>query len=447
MLVHARDSSVSPVAVACPEVAMIPHSLDHLLSRQRTLMLQGPMGDFFARLAQTLRSNGQQVWKVNFNGGDDLYYSGTDVLRFHQPTAFFTEWFNALLDDLQPDTVVLFGQSRPLHALAIPLARARGLAVFVFEEGYVRPDYVTLEQGGVNAASTLPRNAAFYRARLPETLPAPQPTHQTFGQVAQVAIRYALACRAERRTYPHYRHHREIDTAAEGLRWVRGWARKWWHRWRERADTEFLAAPEQHKRFFLAPLQVWNDSQIVVHSRYGEMGDFIDEVLSSFSLHAPADTLLVFKHHPLDRPYSDYTRSIARRAAEFGVADRVRYIHDQHLPTLLRHALGVVTVNSTTGLQALFHGTPVITLGDAVYDIEDLVFDGELDEFWKNPGTVDAELFQAFRNHLVTETQLNASFYADTPGLPTYAMSSSTALSRRLEATAPIPRPRPQSAA
>jgi capsule polysaccharide modification protein KpsS len=177
------------------------------------------------------------------------------------------------------------------------------------------------------------------------------------------------------------------------------------------------------------------------------MGDFIDEVLRSFSEHAPTDTLLVFKHHPLDRPYSDYTRLIAQRAREFGLSERVHYIHDQHLPTLLRQARGVVTVNSTTGLQALFHGTPVITLGEAVYDVGGLVYGGELDQFWHDPGTVDAALFQAFRNHLVTETQLNASFYADTPGLPAYAMSSSTALSRRLEATSPIPRARPQSAA
>ena len=270
---------------------------------------------------------------------------------------------------------------------------------------------------------------------------------QQFGQTARIAIAYALACRRQRRAYPHYRHHREIDTAAEGLRWLRGWTRKWWHKLREAGEADYLADPAQHQRYFLAPLQVWNDSQIVVHSRFGEMGDFIDEVLGSFSASAPPDTLLVFKHHPLDRPYSDYTRLIARRAREFGVADRVHYIHDQHLPTLLRHARGVVTVNSTTGLQALFHGTPVITLGEAVYDVEGLVFGGTLDEFWQAPGAVDAGLFQAYRNHLVTETQLNASFYADAPGLRAQTPSSSTAESLRLASTSPTSASRPQSAA
>jgi capsular polysaccharide export protein len=134
--------------------------------------------------------------------------------------------------------------------------------------------------------------------------------------------------------------------------------------------------------------------------------------------------LLVFKHHPLDRPYNDYRRLIARESRALSIDARVHYIHDQHLPTLLKHATGVVTVNSTTGLQALYHGTPVIPLGECMYAIEGLVHPGPLDSFWANPGPVDAELFQRFRGYLVRETQLNASFYAEAPGLPSITDSN-----------------------
>ena len=128
------------------------------------------------------------------------------------------------------------------------------------------------------------------------------------------------------------------------------------------AQWERAATVRGRKRYVLVPLQVHNDSQILRHSRFGSVANFIDEVLASFAVHSPAEQLLVFKHHPLDRPYNDYRRHIARRAAALGVAHRVHYIHDQHLPTLLMHAAGVVTVNSTTGLQSMYHGTPVITL-------------------------------------------------------------------------------------
>jgi capsular polysaccharide export protein len=418
---------------------MIPASLNHLLACRRTLLLQGPMGKFFTHLADVLRQQGQRVWKVNFNGGDDRDFGGPGVRRFQARPVDFREWLAALLGELQVDAVVLFGQSRPQHATAIELARERGIVVFVFEEGYVRPDYVTLEMGGVNAASALPREAAFYRALPAQPVSPPSPTGQRFGVIARIAMRYALACHAARREYPHYRHHRSLAPLGEGLRWVRGAGRQWRYRLAERGLQDWLSAPAQHKRFFLVPLQVWNDSQIVVHSHYGEMEDVIDDVLRSFSAHAPGDTLLVFKHHPLDLPYSDYTQAIRERARECGVAERVVYLHDQHLPTLLQAARGVVTVNSTAGLQALFHGTPVVTLGEAVYAVEGLVHRGPLDAFWRDPGRVDAELFQRFRSHLIHQTQLNASFYADAPGLPAYTPSSSTPDKRRLASASPMP--------
>jgi capsular polysaccharide export protein len=403
---------------------MIPTSLDRLLCQRRTLLLQGPMGPFFQRLAATLRAHGQQVWKVNFNAGDDFFFRGEQVIRFHDPLDQWPAQLRRLVAELRPDAIVLFGQSRRMHQAAIAEAQALGVQVFVFEEGYVRPDYVTLELGGVNAESPLPRDPAFYRALNVEPLPAPRPTGQSFGKVAAAAIAYSIARAIGHPRYPHYRHHRSIAPIRQGLKWAHGAWRKWWYRLAERHMQGFLAAPAQHKRFFLVPLQVYNDSQIRRHSPYKDVPAFIHEVMASFAAHAPAEQLLVFKHHPLDRPYNDYTDVIRRQSEALGIADRVHYIHDQHLPTLLKHATGVVTVNSTTGLQALYHGTPVIPLGECLYAIRGLVHPGPLDSFWRAPGPVDAELFQRFRTYLVRETQLNASFYAEAPGLPSITDSS-----------------------
>lgn len=404
---------------------MIPTSLDRLLCQRRTLLLQGPMGPFFERLAVTLRAHGQQVWKVNFNAGDDWFFRGDEqVIRFREPMEQWPARLRRLVAELRLDAIVLFGQSRRMHQAAITEAQAMGVTVFVFEEGYVRPDYVTLELGGVNAESPLPRDPAFYRALNAEPLPAPLPTGQSFGALATAAMAYSLARSLGHGRYPHYRHHRSIAPIRQGVKWAHGAWRKWWYRFAERGMQDFLAAPEQHKRFFLVPLQVYNDSQIRRHSKYKDVPAFIREVLTSFAGHAPADQLLVFKHHPLDRPYNDYTRLIERESRALGIAERVHYIHDQHLPTLLKHACGVVTVNSTTGLQALYHGTPVIPLGECMYAIEGLVHPGPLDSFWAEPGPVDAELFQRFRTYLVRETQLNASFYAEAPGLPSITDSN-----------------------
>jgi capsular polysaccharide export protein len=420
---------------------MIPTSLDRLLCQRRTLLLQGPMGPFFERLAGALRSHGQQVWKVNFNAGDDFFFRGEHVIQYRDPMDHWPAHLRRLVSELRLDAIVLFGQSRRMHQQAIAEAESLGVSVFVFEEGYVRPDYVTLELGGVNAESPLPRDPAFYRDLNVEPLSTPAPTGQSFRAVAAAAITYSVARSLGHRRYPHYRHHRSIAPVRQGVKWAHGAWRKWWYRFAEREMQGFLSAPEQHKRFFLVPLQVYNDSQIRRHSRYKDMAAFIREVLSSFAGHGPAEQLLVFKHHPLDRPYNDYTHLIAREAAALGIAERVRYIHDQHLPTLLKHATGVVTVNSTTGLQALYHGTPVIPLGECMYAIEGLVHPGPLDSFWADPGPVDAELFQRFRAYLVRETQLNASFYAEAPGLPSITESN-----RRRAVSSDKPSASPQAA-
>ena len=99
----------------------------------------------------------------------------------------------------------------------------------------------------------------------------------------------------------------------EGLRWVRGGARKWRYKWIDRDVMTELVAPGRHKRWYLAPLQVWNDSQIRRFSPYRDVSQFIERVMQSFAEHADRDEWLVFKHHPLDRPYTNYTDLIAEQ--------------------------------------------------------------------------------------------------------------------------------------
>jgi capsular polysaccharide export protein len=400
------------------------------------------MGPFFAKLAKTLREHGQRVVKVNFNAGDDYFFDEPGVVRFTAPMTDWPAFVRSLLVQYQMDAVAVFGQMRDMHRHAIEVARELGVTVYVFEEGYIRPDYVTLEVGGVNAESGISRDPQFYRSAVIEPMPLPKPTGQEFRTVAELAMTYALAMWRGQERYPHYVHHRCLRPVTEGLKWVRGAWRKWRHGVAEQDMLPMLTHPAQHKRFFLVPLQVYNDSQIRCHSRFVDVAEFIANVIESFAQHAPADKLLVLKHHPLDRPYNNYRFLITELAREWGVTGRVHYIHDQHLPTLLRHACGVVTVNSTTGLQALFHNTPVIALGECFYGVPGLVNTGELADFWSEPGTVDRELFSKFRHHLIRETQLNASFYAGTPGLPSYSETC-----KRLASSGDKPMPDAQASA
>jgi capsular polysaccharide export protein len=150
-----------------------------------------------------------------------------------------------------------------------------------------------------------------------------------------------------------------------------------------------------------------------VHSDFDSSIHFIEKVMNSFAKHAPQETALVIKHHPMDRGYSDYSALIANLSRQLGLIGRCIYVHDQHLPTLLQHARGVVVINSTVGLSAMHHEKPLKVCGNAIYDIQGLTFHGSLDDFWREAQThiPNRTLLHAFHNYLVRHTQLNGNFY------------------------------------
>jgi capsular polysaccharide export protein len=406
-----------PTAAENASLPPWPTAFRALVDRRHTLILQGPMGWFFSDLAGLLTQQGQHVTKVHFNGGDQLFWRHSGALRYTGRPEALADWLRELMKRQRIDAVVLFGQMRPVHCVAREVALELGVGIFVFEEGYLRPNYVTIERRGVNALSRLPRSANFYADQPLPRHPAPQPTAQNIRRTALIAAAYGMAALVMRPWYRHQTHHRSLNPVTEPLRWARSYVRHLRYQLSERGWHARLTSPDQSKRWFLVPLQVQSDSQITHHSPYTSIEAFISDVMASFARHAPGDVALVIKHHPMDRAYSDYRRHIHREAQRLNIGHRVVYLHDQHLPTLLDHTRGVITINSTVGLQALHHGAPVITLGDAVYSMPGLVHSGPLDTFWQEPGQVNQTLYLRFRHHLIAHTQLNASFYAGAPAL------------------------------
>jgi capsular polysaccharide export protein len=229
--------------------------------------------------------------------------------------------------------------------------------------------------------------------------------------MVQYGFWYFLAGSLGKPWFWRYQHHRPLNLL-EALPWWRSVGRKQWYRWTERKMQAQLTG-EWKGRFFLVPLQVFNDSQITEHADFFGVEHFIEITLHSFARHAPPETLLVFKHHPMDRGHRNYSSLIRNLAGAADIVARVHYIHDQHLPTLLDHVLGVVVVNSTVGLSALHHGAPTKVCGHALYDIPGLTYQGTLDQFWSaaSGAKPDQQLYRRFLNNLISKTQLNGSFY------------------------------------
>jgi capsular polysaccharide export protein len=375
---------------------------------KRILLLQGPMGPFFRRLADGLLAGGARfIHKINFNGGDRYYFpTGFD---FKAPMDQFNAYLHNLIDEHQYDMVCLFGDCRPHHKIARDICAARNVVVMAFEEGYLRPHYVTVEPTGVNGNSHVPRDAESYRRHTGRKIrnPAEQAHFSTRPWAWWQSFSYGLFMRLHREEFPFYQHHRDLSFR-EGLRWVSWDIRKLQRKSRDRRVVDnFLRWVGD--RYFV-PLQLASDCQITQHSPYDSIEEFISEVLLAFHLHAAPSAVLLFKHHPLD-PYHDYADCINREAERLGLQGRVMYSVHGHLPTILNNCSGVIAINSTVGISALLHRRPLCIRGNAVYGLAGLVTK-DLADFMKQPWAYvpDRELFDGFRNYHLATTQAAGNF-------------------------------------
>ncbi len=126
-----------------------------MTSSRRILFLQGLPGSFFFRLGKALSERGCRVYRINFNGGDLWDWPARGAANYRGSARGWPAYLATFLRQHRITDIVLFGDCRPLHRMARGTAAGLGVPVHVFEEGYLRPDWVTLERGGVNGFSPL----------------------------------------------------------------------------------------------------------------------------------------------------------------------------------------------------------------------------------------------------------------------------------------------------
>ncbi len=384
---------------------------------KNVLFLQGPIGPFFKKLDKHFRKLGAKTFKITLNAADWLFSNKDNTYPFFGTRDDWEEFIYDFLLKNAIDKVFLFGDCRFYQSKMIKTCKALSVEVFVFEEGYLRPDFITMERDGVNDLSKISREPAFYASlnegylETQHTLPAPV----VFRKIAFAAIFYYIAMHLFSFRYPHYVHHREQSAIKEFFRWWRSVFLKFKYRFSEKILHQKLKG-ELSLKYYFVPLQTHNDFQVKVHSHFPNMEKFIEEVIYSFSRYAPPESSLVFKHHPQDRGRKDYTNFIFNFAQNLSVSNKVVVMHDVPVPICLRHTIATVTINSTVGLSSLIHQKPTMVLGKAIYDIEGMSCKGmTLDDFWTKYTIPNKNLVLKFRNYLMENTQLNGSFYGRFP--------------------------------
>lgn len=216
----------------------------------------------------------------------------------------------------------LTGSRRAFMAGAQDAGAAR-----LFAELAPFPGRATLDHTGVNALNSLPRDAGFYRGWAEQ---------QGGVDDSWRALGENLTARASRRA----------DVGQGG------------------ADALAGAG-----NFLFVPLQVPNDSQITLFSGWVQSVQGMLQALADAAQHLPEGWHIRIKEHPSAKT------SLAEPLADALAKAGGRLVVDNQTDTFeqVRASGGVITINSSVGLQAFFYDRPVIVLGQAFFAIDGLV--------------------------------------------------------------------------
>ncbi len=236
--------------------------------------------------------------------------------------AIYIALFDARLCKQSADLLVVWGGFQLPVAAALAAARRLGIKTLYCENGYL-PKTIVMDPIGINAGNSLMGRAPdFYR-------------------------NISMA-EAPRKTL--------FDTNLVVRPFKRG-----------SAASENITLPE---RFVFLPLQVHDDSQILLYSPdFRDMPSivrFCAVGIANYNKDSRAALTLVVKEHPSDHGRIDYS-------ALYRELPGVIFTKTLNTQQLIEKSSAVITVNSTVGIEAMLGLKPVIALGDAFYAVPGLV--------------------------------------------------------------------------
>ena len=376
------------------------------------LLLVGPIGSFFSRFYRYLKNKNINVYKVSF----PLYEFGFDKkdrIFYNQNVNEFNQFLLDAIFKHNIRHIFMYGNVLIPHKIALSvvnLLRNNGynIDLYVFELGYLRPNFVTIEENDINYNSCLNKPKSFYLSKSKFYYKPNLYNYSNFRIrkiwklitfIQHSFVRYNIV------SSQHKLQPRPIYIWYQ----LKGFLLKYLYYITELRTRKLLFSSSN---VFLVILQVAMDSQITEGSEFKSIYEFIETVIISFSNNSDKSSLLFFKHHPRDRGYNNYSKYIYRLACKYNIKNRVLYFHDIKLSKIFlnKFCKGVVLINSTVGFQSLYHSIPVKALGSTPYKTAGLTDDQPLDDFWLNPNPVNKDLFNSFYKYTIEETQIYGNF-------------------------------------
>ena len=261
--------------------------------------------------------------------------------------AKFCLLFDTLVEQESVDLVLLHNDLRWQHSLAIKICKLKGIKYLVTEQGMFRPLTTVVDKKGVNAFSSVKglnfNNELEYDFNKGDINFTGHSSLRSMLYFAVYLILSKIGVITNNESRIVHNRHKIKD---------------YLHRFilmKKKVKHTPLTLDVPTKYIFI-PLQLENDTQMLVHSEFSSNQEIIVGIENAFSESALdlKGYKLVFKLHPNDPSnYIFSTKSVVTSTPIF---------------SLLEKAILAITVNSSAALEVISTTVPLICLGDSMYE-------------------------------------------------------------------------------
>jgi capsular polysaccharide export protein len=228
--------------------------------------------------------------------------------------------------------VCVWNGSRPTLAAAIYVARKMGIKTLFFENGLL-PKTTTVDSKGVNFKNSLVGlDSTFFSC-----IDIDIEKYEQFKKTSLVA-------REKRKS--------KSQVVLQSI---------------FKANFKDTQLPE---KFIFLPFQVHDDTQILLFSpliaTMSQLLEIVWQGVNKYNERQTDNLRIVVKEHPSDFGRVNYNKLKKK-------FPKVIFVNDYSTEELIKKSQGIITINSSVGLEALFYHKQVITLGNAFYNIPGIV--------------------------------------------------------------------------
>ena len=232
-------------------------------------------------------------------------------------------WAHQFLSQREPSVVICWNGMKGFRFMFMLAAKRNGHQTLYLEESPL-PERLSVDTSGINFGNSVPRDSRFF-------------------------LEWALR-------------HPEKQGAWSKLR------NQITQRQARTANVMGVPVPEelQNETYIFCPLQVPGDSQLTVYGGWCDTVEKTIEFLKNSSNMLPKGVHFRLKEHPsADIRFTTWIKEME--------TEQFKLDNASDTFELVKNSAGVLTVNSSVGLEALFFDRPVGTLGQAFYAMEGIV--------------------------------------------------------------------------